>query len=235
MMRINHDMMEPVIISYLDRIDRDLYFWNITLATVSDTLPVIKPDDIVLFLEIWHGPVMIYKPGFVVKIQNCYCMSSSTWKVCSYFCFGQKLVCRRLKIPFPSFSPNPGLMSAKQIHNSPEVGNVEKERIYISNFIHQIFKIKQRNVKSTISWKICWKMKKRNWIFLFLLLVLVRDRCADIESVWIPEKQFSHPLVFSTPATKCHLLQTILLGAAASLFFVAFSTNKYLTLQSRVW
>ena len=93
-------------------------------------------------------------------------------------------------------------------------------------FIHQIFKIKQRNVKSTIYGKPCWKMKKKNWIFLFPLLVLLRDRCADIESVWIPEKQFSHPLVlvFSTPAR--NFLQTILLGPAASLFFVAFSTNN---------
>ena len=32
----------------------------------------------------------------------------------------------RIEIPFPVFLPNPGLMSAKQINNSPSVGNAEK-------------------------------------------------------------------------------------------------------------
>ena len=146
-----------------------------------------------------------------------------------------ELVWCRLKIPFPSFSTKSRInvcQTNTQLAKCWKCGEGDEQN-YIWNhvlyfFVQNVYDKTKKCVFEIFVESLdlpsiamskprnCWKYCK----FLFLPLLL-RDRCADIESVNSWKAIFPLlNLVFTTPASKCHLLETILLGAHS------FSTNN---------
>ena len=122
----------------------------------------------------------------------------------------------RIEIPFPVFLPNPGLMSAKQINNSPSVGNAEKS---VKNNPNNLLFLKINYVQNCI-------FPKENYDKPFIALEQFGKKnnslelmCLSLLSSVTDAREFlksNFPLlvlVFLTPAGKSQLLKIILLAA----------------------